>query len=196
VVVDEPVRELGHLRSQARKLGLSIRTQGTVRVPGSRAYSLRDRETGQVISSDLTDLADVQTQLWWIVRDRRRALSDPARVATVPKQQCPACGAERVAFFRLCTSCGLDYEASREATPDFAPKPPWKGPKGGLIGLPTPHAHPIREPARESIRARLVGLVYDVGRGYRLGPVRVLVGGAVMGIIVGVMVGLLLTLSK
>jgi hypothetical protein len=197
VVIDESVRELGHLRSQARRLGLTIRTQGTIRTTGSRVYSLRDRETGQVISSDLTDLADVQTRLWWIVRDRRRALTVPSRVAPMPKDQCPMCGTPRLAFFRLCTSCGLDYEASREPTPHVGPRPPWKGPKGRLVRQPTPRgAISGDSSARPSIGARLTGFAHDIARGRRLGVVRVIVWGAAIGLLVGALVALVLTQPK
>lgn len=189
---DEAVALLRHLRSQARKLGLAIRTQTAARTSGSRAYALIDRESGRVVKADLPNLVEVQTQLWWIVRNRKREQSS-LLVNEVRQELCPTCGTPRVAFFALCLSCGLDYEATRAPTPDNEPKPRWNGPSGGLYGGSLPQAQPI-EPlasAQERIASRLAALAHEVGYRLQFGSLRQLAGGAIFGLIVGAIVALL-----
>ena len=98
-----------HLRSQARKLGLKIQTR---RATGSEPvrYRVVDPATNAPIGADLLGLDDVQTRLWWIVREREReGAGEPPVVEET--ERCPVCGTPRMGFFRLCMTCGLDYEA-------------------------------------------------------------------------------------
>ncbi len=188
---DEQPVQIRHLRTQAGKLGLAIKTKRASRSTGSRAYNVVDRNTGQVIGADLPDLVDVQTQLWWIVRDRAQHRSRPGFVNEVPEERCPTCGTPRVAFYRLCLSCGLDYEANRTATRIVQPKPPWRGPHGGLARQSTPQADQVEHQARarEPMTSRLAALTYDVAD--RLPSWRQLAGGAIIGLVAGATVALL-----
>ena len=106
---DTSVDQMRHLRSQARKLGLKIQTR---RATGSEPvrYRVVDPATNAPIGADLLGLDDVQTRLWWIVREREReGAGEPPVVEET--ERCPVCGTPRMGFFRLCMTCGLDYEA-------------------------------------------------------------------------------------
>jgi len=185
-VEDGSVDQMRRLRSEARKSGLAIRTQRATRTRVSRAYDVIDRETGSVLCADIRTLVDVKTELWWIVRRRKQALSSPHPVNEAPEELCPACGTPRIAFFRLCSSCGLDYEPTRAPAPEFAPRLRSIG-AGGVSSRSVTEAH-LRQ--REvspwgSIKGQLVAFAYDVGHGYRFGPLRQLAGGAILGLLVG-----------
>lgn len=186
--------EMNHLRSQARRLGLSIRTRRASRASGVRTFALVDRETGHVIETNLEDLSDVQTHLGWIVRQRRMALP----LDDVPAEPCPACGTLRVAFFRWCLSCGLDYEANREPTLHMPRRPRWSGPGGRLFGRPLPEPRAIldRTPGRPSIVSRVVTRAYEVNDRFAFGLTRQLAGGAVVALVVGAMVVLLVQATR
>lgn len=108
----EPEADIKVLRSQARRVGITIRTQRPRGGSKARAYSLIDRDSGMVIYSDIQALADLQTRLWWIVRDRRFALAGGRPVTATTTESCPSCGTSRVGQFRWCRSCGLDYEST------------------------------------------------------------------------------------
>jgi len=98
-----------HLRSQARKLGLKIQTRRATESEPVR-YRVVDPATNIPIGAELLGLDDVQARLWWIVRERERAAAgDPPVVEET--ERCPVCGTPRMGFFRLCLTCGLDYEA-------------------------------------------------------------------------------------
>jgi len=194
----ESVHDINRLRAQARKLGVAIRTQRAPGVSGSRAYRLVDRETGHVFRADLSDLTDVQRQLWWILRKRRRSLASPLSLDDMPAEQCPACGRPRVAFFRLCLSCGLDYEASREPTLHMAAKPTWKGPNGRLVGDPKPVKHLLRgQPNHHKpMLSWLPQVAHDVRNGDRFVSLIPLAGGAVVALVAGAIVALVLGSSR
>jgi hypothetical protein len=192
-VGDDSVGQLSHLRSQAKKLGLAIRVQRTSRGSASRLYSVIDRETGQVTYADV-QLADVQTRLMWIVRDRRLGLERPGPGDGPPEERCPSCGTRRVSFFRFCTACGLDYEATLKPTPAFLLEPRQHEPTGGRDTTLEPVVPPIQRPAPpgESVTARVAGWASDVANGYRFGWLRVLLGGAILGLLIGTIVALAL----
>ncbi len=106
---NESVETLRHLRAQARRLGIAIRKERSS-PPAGPLYRLLDRESGDVIRRHVP-LVDVSTELFWIVRERRRALAQPR--AEVHVQLCPSCQTPRLASFRYCRTCGLDYEPVR-----------------------------------------------------------------------------------
>ncbi len=188
--------EMNHLREQARRLGLTIRTRRASRASGTRSYSFVERETGQVVGTDMQDLSDVQMRLWWIVRERRMVLAHPLN--DVPAERCPTCTTVRVAFFRWCLSCGLDYEATRDPKPPMARRPQWNGPRGRLFDQPPPEPRVILRPmeARRSITSPLAGLAYEIEDSFRFGLLGQLVGGAVVALIVGAMVVLLVQATR
>lgn len=192
-VEDDSVGQLSHLRSQARKLGLAIRAQRTSRGNGLRLYSIVDRETGQAMYADV-QLADLQTRLTWIVRDRRRALEHPGLEEVPPEERCPSCGTPRVSFFRFCKSCGLDYEATLKPAPAFRLEPPPNDPTPEPITWSEPELAPIQRqaPPRVSVAARIAGWVFEVADGYRFGSLRLLAGGAILGLLIGTIIALAL----
>ena len=190
---DDSVGQMSHLRSQARKLGLAIRVQRTSRGKGLRLYSIVDRETGQAVYADV-QVADVQTRLTWIVRDRRRALEHPGLEEVPREERCPSCGTPRVSFFRFCKSCGLDYEATLKPAPAFRLEHPPNDPTTGPITWSEPQLPPIQRQARarESVAARVAGWASEVADGYRFGSLRVLAGGAILGLLIGTIIALAL----
>jgi hypothetical protein len=123
-----------HLRSQAKRLGLSIRTRRASRASGAPTYSLVDLKTGEVVAEGLLDRSDLTTRLWWIARERRRAASMVSAVPRVLETPCPVCGTLRIGMFRWCTSCGFDFEPI--AHPGAAP--PIAMPETATTG-PRPH---------------------------------------------------------
>ncbi len=118
--------EIRRLRSQARKLGLTVRAQRATRGSDARAYSLIDLETGEPVSTGLQDPVDIRERLWWIVRERTQG-SRPTINSTAghrgETEQCRLCGTVRSDYFRFCRSCGLDLEADRDPTPLTAVRP-------------------------------------------------------------------------
>jgi hypothetical protein len=116
VVGDDPIRQMIRIRSRARKQGLAIRTRRASRASGVRAFSVIDRETGQLICSDLRDLDELKNRLWWIIRERRLKSGHPNEINEVPRELCPKCGTPRVGSFRFCRSCGLDFDATDDPT--------------------------------------------------------------------------------
>ncbi len=190
--------ELHNVRSQARRLGLSIRTQRASRGSDVRTFAIVDRETGTVVDAGLQDLSDIQARLWWIVHRRRTALSGLPPTGDVPEELCPSCGTRRASFFRWCLSCGRDYEAGREPTLHMAPRPRWNGRTGRLYErrLPEPRLVLDKTPGRRSIVSRLAARAYEVNDGYPLGLVRQIVGGAVVAMVVAAMVVLLVLATK
>ena len=118
--------EIRRLRSQARKLGLTVRAQRATRGSDARAYSLIDLETGQPVSTDLQDPVDIRARLWWIVRERTqggRPTTNGAAGHRSATEHCRLCGTVRSDYFRFCRSCGLDLEADRDPTPLTAVRP-------------------------------------------------------------------------
>lgn len=113
-VDDDPIQQLNDLRPRARRMGIAIRKQRPTRASDPPLYRLLNRESGDLIRRDLA-LVDVPTELFWIIRDQRRALNDPS--AELPEDDCPSCRSRRVGFFRFCTTCGFDYEAERIPAP-------------------------------------------------------------------------------
>ena len=189
----ESVDDMRRLRVQARRLGLAIRAERASRGSDQRTYRVIDSESGQVIGAGLHGTFDVREQLWWIIRERRGARSTPGAVTDPPTESCPACGTPRVGFFRLCLSCGLDYEAAREPTSTAGPKPL---PKERLAAIPpaTTEVTPVldRLPVREPLIAKLGRLAHDVRVGDRLGFLRPLAGAALVGLLAGGIVALAL----
>ena len=112
-VDDDSIQQLKHLRPQARRSGSRIRKQRPARRSGETLYRLLDRQNGEVIRRDVA-LVDVPTELFWILRDQRRALRSPV---SLPEDHCPSCGEQRMGFFRYCRACGFDYE------PEHIPMP-------------------------------------------------------------------------
>lgn len=178
--------ELNRLRSQARRMGIRIRTQPADGPSNSRAYSLIDRETGTVIYADVQGLADLQTRLWRIVRDRRFASANqlPANGAT--NELCPSCGSPRIGLFRWCRSCGLDYEANAHPQSDRAQdyRPHSAEP---VVLPPPPHLTQLLPP-----RERFAALRILVGKAYPFRSIRELGIGAILGLLVGVIVSIVL----
>lgn len=181
--------QIKRLRSQARRLGIAIRMQPASRAWQSRAYSLIDRDTGRVIYTDVA-LDDVRTRLWWIMRDQRRATIPPVQGVEAPLERCPSCGTLRIASFRWCTSCGLDYEASIKLKP---------GPGAWALrqaareaSLPADGRRKLiqRPGGREPLRTRLVDIGYGVGRDLRSAPLREAGIGVILALLVGVMVSI------
>jgi hypothetical protein len=109
-VGDRTAGEIERLRAQARRLGVSIRTKRASEPSTTRAYSLIERASGRVIGADLVGVDEVRERLWWIVRERREGLIDPAVAPDAHGQPCPSCGTPRLAFFRWCRNCGKDLE--------------------------------------------------------------------------------------
>lgn len=188
----ESKTEIDRLRSQARRLDLTIRTQRGSRANGSRAYDLIDRTTGTVVHADVHGLADLQSQLWWIARDRLRAVAGQPPVDDLPQQLCPSCGTPRVAFFRSCLKCGLDYEASHEPGREVSSAPPDTVSARGTGGLPpAPSRIQYPTPTREPLLARLAWFRYAVAYRY-FDSARELAVGAILGLLVGAIVAVAL----
>jgi hypothetical protein len=120
--------EIERLRAQARRLGVSIRTKRATRAAPTRAYNLIEQESGRVLGADLQSVDEVRERLWWVVRERREGLIDPAVDPDAHGPPCPSCGTPRLAFFRWCRHCGLDLETTHEngyrtpATVGLAPR--------------------------------------------------------------------------
>jgi hypothetical protein len=113
-VEDDPTQQLKYLRPRARKIGIVIRKQRASRSSTEPLYRLLDRDNAAVVRRDVA-LIDISTELFWITRERRRALERPA--AEPIEEVCPSCATPRIAFFRYCKTCGLDYEAGRTPVP-------------------------------------------------------------------------------
>ena len=76
------------------------------------------RDGGRVIADGIVGPAALEHRLWLIARDRRLSIEPQ------PSRSCPQCGAARVANFRWCQSCGVDFEPWRaEPAPTPAPRP-------------------------------------------------------------------------
>ncbi len=181
--------EIRRLRSQGQRLGIAIRMQRSSPASQSRAYSLIDRDTGKVIYADVA-LDDVQTRLWWIMRDRRRVTIAPVQAAQTPPERCSSCGTLRIAAFRWCTSCGFDYEASIKPSP--YPSTWATGPAAADVLLPTEaRRKPVDLPrGRAPLRTRLVEFGYWAWRDLRSAPLREIGIGAVLALLVGVIVSI------
>ncbi len=139
---DTSVDQMRHLRSQARKLGLKIQTRRAVGSEPVR-YRVLDPATNAPIGADLLGLDDVQARLWWIVRDRERereGAGEPPAAEEV--EHCPVCGTPRMGFFRLCMTCGLDYEAQVKTPAD-----PLGSSSNGLGNGTHPAAAPVESGA-------------------------------------------------
>jgi hypothetical protein len=108
---ERPRDELSHIRSQAKKHGLSIRTRRSARVSGVDRFSLLDKATGAVLTSDIIGLEELRNEIWWTVRKRALA-SGELGPSQAPERTCPTCGTPRVGFLRLCRACGLEFEAT------------------------------------------------------------------------------------
>ena len=131
--------DLKRLRTQARKLDITIRAQRASGPSQPPAYRLIDRGTGREIQGNL-GLDELSTRLWWIARDRHRAESGPVQTHS---EACPSCGTSRIGSFRWCTSCGHDYEASLKSSPHQST---WVDahdlfPQGQGHGTPIPRPH-------------------------------------------------------
>jgi len=127
-VGDRTAGEIERLRAQARRLGVSIRTKRASGSAPTRAYNLVEQASGRVLGADLLGVDEVRERLWWIVRERREGLIDPAVAPDAHGAPCPSCGSPRLAFFRWCRHCGLDLETAHEnghrtaATVGLAPR--------------------------------------------------------------------------
>jgi hypothetical protein len=117
-----PSADIKQLRRRARTLGLSIRTKRPSKSRPTPAYDVIETASGRLLSGGLSSLVDIQRHLESAVVDRR---GSDAR-----GEACPACGTPRLAFFRWCQSCGLDFETfktqsvaadTRLSRPDLAP---------------------------------------------------------------------------
>ena len=111
---DDSTQQLKYLRPRARKIGIAIRKQRVTRKSPEPLYRLLDRQSAAVIRGDVP-LIDISTELFWIIRERRRALERPG--AELIHEVCPSCATPRVGFFRYCKTCGLDYEAGQAPVP-------------------------------------------------------------------------------
>ena len=190
---DESAQDLRQVRARAQKLGIAIRKQRPSRRAAGPLYRLLDRHSGELIRADLL-LVDVPTELFWIVRERRRALEQP--VVPAPGGVCPSCSTPRIGFFRYCKSCGLDYEAERVAAPPLdtrdddilwlhdataAPRPePAVVPRSAL--LPAAPAAPAEVPADVTAKR-------EKRLRYRVSPSEVAVG-----VVVGALIGVIATI--
>jgi len=116
-VDDDPTQQLKYLRPRARKIGIAIRKQRSSRNSTESLYRLLDSDSAAVIRRDVP-LIDISTELFWIIRERRRALERPA--AKPIDEVCPSCATPRIGFFRYCKTCGLDYEAGPTPVPGVA----------------------------------------------------------------------------
>jgi uncharacterized protein len=108
--------DIKRLRKEAGRLGIAIRMQPVSRASPSRVYRLIERDTGRVIYKDAA-LHDIRTRLW-MMRYRQRAPIASVRAHEPTLNQCPSCGTMRIASFRWCPSCGFDYQAAIEPSPD------------------------------------------------------------------------------
>jgi hypothetical protein len=175
--------DMKRLRSQARRLDITIRAQPASSASQPRAYSLIDRATGMVIQANI-GLDDLSTRLWWITRDRRRAETGPFQALS---EQCPSCGASRIGAFRYCISCGLDYEASLKSPPDQG----WWMPRLDANDPFLPgqgRRNPIPRPAAAGRRRRLAESGFAAWHAVRSVPWRELAIAATIGLLIGVMV--------
>ena len=172
--------DMKRLRSQARKLDITIRAQRTSSPSQPRAYRLIDRATGTEIQANV-GLDELSTQLWWITRDRHRAERGP-----VPTQSeaCPSCGTARIGSFRWCTSCGHDYEASLKSSPGQSA---WVD-AHDLFLQGKGHRNPIPRPEAAGRRTRFVERSLGIWRTVRSAPWRVLAIAAIVGLVIGVIV--------
>lgn len=143
-------------------------------------------------------LDNLQTRLWWITRDRRSGLATQQRTREVARQLCPSCGTSRIAFFRWCTCCGRDFEASHELRDQLGVTPrsgPGADPDPGLE-LARARGTPVaREPAGlrrapPSVMDREYPQLSDgarkLGEGAALGLLGLLVG-VVVGVVLAIM---------
>ena len=183
-----------HLRSKARKLGFTIRQQRGSRAAGSPLFSVIDRETGQVIDTDILPV-DLRARLWSIVRDRRRARENPGVVFELPEELCPSCGSQRLSFFRFCRTCGLDFEATIKPPPVRAPEVSWLPERGASDASPSsPLPRPLTS-VRESRFSRLAGRIYDIGSAFRFASPFEIAGWAILGLLIGLVITIVATRS-
>ena len=174
---------MNRLRSQARRVGITIRAQRADGNVKARAYNLIDRETGAVIYANVEGLVDLQTRLWWITRDRRFAIANRLPADGTTTESCPACGTHRVGLFRWCRSCGFDYEPESHVPSDDVVR----GAGESVMFAPQPHFTQLVPP-----RERFGALRNVVGHVLHFNSWRELGIGAILALLVGVVVSLLL----
>ncbi len=172
--------DLKRLRTQARKLDITIRAQRASGPSQPRAYRLIDRATGREIQSNL-GLDELSTRLWWITRDRHRAERGPVQTHS---EACPSCGTARIGSFRWCTSCGHDYEASLKSSPHQSM---WVD-AHDLFLQGQGHGNPIPRPHAAGRRTRVVERGFGIWRTVRSIPWRELAIAAMVGVVIGVIV--------
>ncbi|MBA2721108.1 MAG: hypothetical protein H0U52_17990 [Chloroflexi bacterium] len=71
---------------------------------------MRDKASGEVLTSGLTDLNEVRTRVWWLLRTRRLGSGGTQAAGEPAQASCEDCGRARVGSFRFCLSCGFDFE--------------------------------------------------------------------------------------
>jgi len=183
-------RRIQSLRSQARSLGITIRLQRASRRSSPRAYRLIDRATGTVIYANVP-LDEVHARLRLVMLERQRRQTNRLRAAKAPTEHCPLCGTLRIGYFRWCTSCGLDYEATVKSN---LASGSWSQPLSAIEKLwSTPRRPaPIQSPRRPEPRPpRIVRLRRAIGR--RLGSASL--SEVAVAILLAVLIGVIVSIA-
>lgn len=106
-MIDQAETTLEDLRKALRPFGLQIRSR---RLASGPVFSVRDKESGEVLIRGLTDLDELRNRAWWILRTRPRGAGGTHAADETAQACCEKCGRARVGFFRFCLSCGFDFE--------------------------------------------------------------------------------------